>query len=141
MVNKTRLKIYGVLVGTFVLGAVAGGGASYAFAERSHRAFVAGGREMFEQRRVAALSRELDLSPEQRERVIATMKKHREQQRRITHEAFERCGAPIRAHKAQVEADIRAILSPEQQRRFDTLIDEYGDGFLHGPRRGGRPPH
>jgi Spy/CpxP family protein refolding chaperone len=140
MVNKTRLKIYGVLGGTFLLGAVAGGATSFAFAEHKHRAFVTGGREMFEQRRLAALSRELDLTEEQRARVLSTMRKHREEQRRLTRELFDRCGAPVREQKARVEAEIRAILTPDQQRRFDELVDEYGDGFLGG-RRGRRPPH
>jgi Spy/CpxP family protein refolding chaperone len=32
---------------------------------------------------------------------------------------FAACGEPVREHKRRVDEEIRAALTPEQQRRFD----------------------
>jgi Spy/CpxP family protein refolding chaperone len=100
---------------------------------------VAEGREVFERRRLSSLARELDLTDEQQTRVRSIMQRSREDRRRAMQSAFERCGDPLKSHKAKVQSDIRAVLTAEQRTRFDELIDEYGDGFLRGPGRQG--PH
>jgi Spy/CpxP family protein refolding chaperone len=141
VVNRTRLKIYGVLAGTFLLGGAAGAGASYAFAQREYRHMVVEGREMFEHRRLAALARELELTPDQRERIREVMRKQRHERHKVMKAAMERCGAPLEQHKVKAESEIRAILNPEQKQRFDALIDEYGDGFMRRPPPHGPPPH
>jgi Spy/CpxP family protein refolding chaperone len=119
MVNRTRLKAYAIVAGVFVLGALAGAGASHAFAQRDYASLVAGERDFIEHRKLRALSRELDLSSEQRERIAEILRKHRDDRRGLSRQMFERCGEPVRAHKAKVSAEIRAVLDPAQQTRFD----------------------
>jgi hypothetical protein len=141
VVNKLRVKIYAVLAGTFLLGGAAGAGASYAFAQREYRHMVVEGREMFEHRRMAALARELELTPDQQHRIRDVMRRQRQERHKLMKSAFERCGIPLEQHKARVEAEIRTILDTEQRQRFDALVDEYGDGFMRPPPRRGPHPH
>ncbi len=37
---------------------------------------------------------------------------------------MERCGQPLRDHKRDVEAQIRAELRPDQQTKYDKLTEE-----------------
>ena len=46
---------------------------------------------------------------------------------------MERCAGPLREQRARVDAEIRAVLTPEQQQRFDKLVKE------HEERKFGRP--
>ena len=70
----------------------------------------AGARET---RRLAMLSRKLDLDSDQETRI----------------------GAILREHRGQVDTEIRAVLRPDQQTRYDKLIEgRKGRGPGRGPR-------
>ena len=69
--TTNRIKAYGALAGMFVLGAVCSAGAYHAVARRGEAAMFSGDRS-FEERRVEAMSRELELSDEQRGKLLAT---------------------------------------------------------------------
>jgi hypothetical protein len=107
---KTRTKGYLVLVAVFLLGAASGGGASFAYMQKRHAAIL---RDDGGARRLAVLSRKLDLDPDQEARV----------------------GAILHDHRGQVDTEIRAVLRPDQQTRFDKLIEHRKD---HGPGRAPR---
>jgi len=59
--------------------------------------------------------------------------------------AMETCGKPLAEHKKKVDDEIRALLTPEQQQRFDQLLERQrerapwerppGAGPRRGPRR------
>ena len=110
---KTRTKGYLVLVAVFLLGAVSGGGASFAVVQRRHAAILRDDAGARETRRLAVLRRKLDLDAEQETRIRTI----------------------LRDHSGQVDTEIRAVLRPDQQTRFDTLIEQRKD---HGPARGPR---
>jgi len=46
---------------------------------------------------------------------------------------FERCGAAVRKHKAAIDTEIRAVLEPQQQKRFDELAALHRERFLYSP--------
>jgi Spy/CpxP family protein refolding chaperone len=75
--------------------------------------------------------RELDLSPEQDERARQIAERHREELEGILRETFPR----VRAVHEKIEAEVRGILTPEQQRRLDEIKAR------RPPPRGGPPPH
>jgi Spy/CpxP family protein refolding chaperone len=133
---SSRRKAYAVIAGVFVLGALAGGGATWALQERKVRDLALGERRAFEERRLEALSRELDLSSEQRAQVAAIFDKHREEKKELSRSMFERCGGPLSEAKAKMRAEIHAVLSPEQRQRYDALVRERESRMLggHGPR-------
>ena len=137
MVNAKRYKAYGALAGVFLLGSVAGASASWALSQREFRA-LAGDRSAFEKRRLHALSRELDLSDEQRDQIAAIFEKHHDERRELTRDVFEKCGEPLREHKAKLTSEIHAVLKPEQRDRYDALMREHEGRFF---KRKGRRGH
>jgi len=121
MVKSLGLRTYLIALVIFLLGGVAGAGISHALSERSQRDLVAGGFDGFERRKVRALKRKLDLSDEQVESVRRILREDREKRRKLTEEVFERCGVPLERHRGEVDERIRAVLDPEQQKRFERL--------------------
>lgn len=108
----------------FVLGAVCSAGAYHALARRGDAEFFSADRSSFEARRVEAMTRELDLTEEQRGKVLAVFQKHADEHRRLLRQEIETCGGPMTQHRERVDAEIRALLTPEQRTRFETLRTE-----------------
>jgi Spy/CpxP family protein refolding chaperone len=138
MVSR-KLKIYGMVVGIFVLGAGAGGAAGYAVATKKLADVLDSDRpEMNDARRYHALVRSLDLDGEQRKKVRAIMDRHRVTNRQLTRDMFEKCGGELHDLRTRVDAEIRGVLTEQQQQRFAQLMEKRGRHFpLGGP--GGRP--
>jgi hypothetical protein len=134
MVKVERMKAYGLLAAVFVLGVIAGGGAGWALSRRDYQDLVSGVPEAFEHRRLAALSSELDLRPEQRERIADIFRRRRGERRQLMKTTFERCGDPLRKYKAQVNTEIHAVLDPAQRQRFDLMVKEQEERFFAGRR-------
>ena len=149
----TQSKAIAILLGVFLLGGVSGGALGYAFAVRDEVERMGPDHG----RRLRAFAWELGLSPEQRERVEAIRVRHQPRMRRLMRAALDQCGGPVRAHRAEVDAEVRKILTPEQRERFDEILVSRGErGFMGrgrfqrrrhrrrgGGHRGGRrgPPH
>ena len=132
-----RLKGYSIVVSVFLVGAIAGAAAATAWVERGYADLVNDDRrDQREARRLRALSRELEFSSEQEKKVRSIMQSHREEHGRLTREMFERCGESVRKHKATIDAEIRAVLQPEQQKRFDELATLHRERFLYGSPAG-----
>ena len=129
--DRARLKGYALLLLVFVLGLLAGGAGSRAMLQRRYVHLFRDRPAVFEHRRLGALSRRLDLDDAQEDRVRLILSKYGKQRRELTREVMERCGAPVRAQKALMDAEIRALLKPEQQTRYDQLIR---DSEERGPR-------
>jgi Spy/CpxP family protein refolding chaperone len=138
MVIGTKLKIYGVVAGIFVLGAGAGAASGYAVANKRLAAVLREDRPgMGDARRFEALSDELDLTRDQRQQVRAIMERHRKENRELTRAMFEKCGDDLRSLRSRVDEEIRKVLSPEQARRFQELMEKRGNRFplgAPGPR-------
>jgi Spy/CpxP family protein refolding chaperone len=130
VVISAKLKGGLVLVGVFLLGGLAGGATARAWVQRDYAAQLTGRPgERIARRHLGALARELNLSDEQRERVRAIMDKHRSEREAVMKKLAESCGAPMREHKAKVDAEIRAVLDPEQRKRFDALLTKQRERF------------
>jgi Spy/CpxP family protein refolding chaperone len=140
MVKSAKLKGGLILVGVFVLGGLAGGAGMRAYMQRDYaEELTAGPAERLGRRHFMALSRELDLSDEQREKVREIMRKHRPEREQLMQQLAEDCGAPLGEHKAKLDAEIRSVLDPEQQKRFDALLEKQDQRFsLGGRHRGGK---
>lgn len=142
MVISSKLKVYAVVLGIFVLGAGAGGAAGFAVANRRLAEVLGGDRpSLGEARRFEAIARELDLSRDQRRQVREIMERHREENRRLMDGMFEKCGGDLQALRTRVDGEIRGVLDAEQSKRFSQLMDQRGKRFPLGmpgprPRRG-----
>jgi len=128
--DRAKLKGYGAFALVFVLGMLIGGAGSRAMLQRRYARLFRDRFAVFEHRRLGALSRRLSLDDAQEDKVRAIMSKYGEQRRALTRDIMDRCGAPLRAQKAQMDAEIRSQLRAEQQSRYDLLVR---DSNGHGP--------
>jgi Spy/CpxP family protein refolding chaperone len=142
VVNRTKYKGVVILVGVFGLGALAGGAGVHAWVHREWARDLADDpAQGFEGRRLRALTRQLDLTPAQRDQIRDIWMRKRGERARLMQRATETCAAPLQQHKAEVEAEIRAVLTPDQARRFDDLLAKQRERFpLFGPPPGHGPP-
>jgi hypothetical protein len=132
--ERTKLKGYAALLLVFTLGILLGGAGMRAMLQRRYESF-ARDPAMFERRRLGALSHRLKLDDAQRDRVRDVLGKYGKQRRALTREIMARCGAPLHEQKSRMDGELRALLRPDQQARYDQLIR---DSEAHGPPDG--PP-
>lgn len=132
--ERARIKGYGALLIVFVLGLLIGGAGSRALLQRRYAHLFRDRFSVFEQRRIGALARRLDLDDAQDQKVRAIMAKYGQERRKLTRDVLDRCGDPLRAQKAQMDTEIRALLRPDQQSRYDALVkDSNGRGPANAP--------
>ncbi|MEO8918006.1 MAG: hypothetical protein ABI488_11305 [Polyangiaceae bacterium] len=124
MMNRTKLKGYGAFALVFLLGVLAGGAGSRALLQRRYARLFKDPSAIFERRRLGALARRLDLDDAQEDRVRDIMNKYAAQRRSTTRDIMDHYGAPLRVQKAQLDAEIRAVLRPDQQARYDALLKD-----------------
>jgi hypothetical protein len=121
MASEPRWKGYAALAAAFVLGAAAGGGVAFGATQHRYARLLGERPGFFEARRAFALSRRLGLNASQQDRVRGIVEQHAERRRQLEREVFERCGDSLRAEQAAVDTEIRAVLEPDQQKRFDQM--------------------
>src|SRR5712691_9626482 len=126
MQGHTKLKIWLVLLVVFVLGGVTGaalGGLyrSRASSERPEKAM----HERFEKMR-----RELNLTDEQTKSVSAILDETRNEYRSLRAELRPRFDEP----RQKARTRIRALLTPDQQQKFDALVAQQ-DAQREGEQR------
>lgn len=125
-----RPRGYAIVLGTFVLGGLCGAGVGYAVSQRSLSALVSEDRsEARDLRRLEAFTRELDLTSDQQERVRRIVERHRPERDRQTRRMFDECGQPLLRVKEAMDAEIRTLLTPDQQRRFDAMRERRAKFF------------
>jgi hypothetical protein len=133
MVNRNNIKVLLVLVGVFAGGAGTGVAASLAWTHHRMVGFLEHGGAPHNEQRMRALQHALNLSPEQRTLVAAILERQAPERRRLMGEMMQKCGDPVRAYKAKADAEIRAVLNPGQQIRFDRLAKRQAERFFLGP--------
>jgi len=120
-----------------VLGLLIGGAGSRALLQRRYAHLFRDRFSVFEHRRLGALAHRLDLDDAQEDKVRAIMAKYGQERRELTRAMVDRCGDPLRAQKAQMDAEIRALLRSDQQSRYDALVK---DSNSHSPASGPLEP-
>jgi len=117
LTGRTRIKIWLVLLVVFVLGCATG-----AALDVLYRSRAAGPRDAHEhgdvQARFDAMRRDLNLSDEQANAVRAILDETRNEYRALRAELRPRFEEP----RLKARARIRALLTPEQQQKFDAIV-------------------
>lgn len=130
--GMTRLKIWLVVVGVFVLGCVTGASLDSLYrlkasnADRQERHGRRDKGNVFEE-----MKRDLNLTEQQATAVRAITEQSREEYRALRNEVRPR----YEAVRASARARIRALLNPEQQQRFDAKAAERDARREEGKRR------
>ena len=119
--GKTLLKVWLMVVGVFVLGCLTGASLDSAYrlrARNNERQEMRGGRdkkEVFEH-----MKRDLNLSEQQATEIRAILDQTRNEYRALRAEVRPRYDTLRQNSRAR----IRALLTPEQQQRFDAKVAE-----------------
>ena len=115
--GNARLKIWLVLLSVFALGCVTGALIDSAYRLHRHLEMHGsrGDRELFED-----LRRDLNLNDQQAAQVRAILEETQNQFRQLRVEVRPRYDAL----RQQASEKIRAVLTPEQQKRFDQIVAE-----------------
>jgi uncharacterized membrane protein len=121
-----------VLLGVFLAGGAAGAGVAH---------YLRGPRHPMRGAMLPPPLADVGLSPEQAEKARAIYERHRPEIEAVIQESFPR----VRAIQDRAEAEVRALLTPEQAVRFDAarvrrpplpVMGPHGPG----PHRAGPPP-
>jgi len=116
--GRTKLKIWLVLVAVFVLGSVTGAALTGLYRSR---AGGPDGRERAMKERFDSMRRELKLTDEQTTAVRAILDETRNEYRALHAELRPRFEEP----RQKARARIRALLTPEQQQKFDAMVAQH----------------
>ncbi len=131
--DRAKLKSYVAVLFVFLLGVLAGGASSRAMLQKRYARLFKDRFAVFENRRLGALSRRLNLDDAQEDKVRAVMSKYGEKRRELTRDIMDKCGGPLRDQKTQMDTEIRTLLRADQQPKYDKLIKD-------SERRGPPPP-
>jgi Spy/CpxP family protein refolding chaperone len=118
--GKTLLKIWLAVVGVFILGGITGFSLDSVYrmragSERSDARRKNGKEDVFER-----MKRDLDLNEQQATQIRAILDQTRDDYRQLRAEVRPRYDAV----RQNARTKIRALLTPEQQQRFDAKVAE-----------------
>lgn len=133
--NRGAWKAALVFGGVFLCGALVGGAVVKVWSERQViEELTVGPGPRFERHMLRNLVDELGLTETQEDKVRSLIQAHRPRMEQIRSELSQTCAAPMREHKAKLDAEIRAVLTPEQRERFDALMAKQRERFpMMGP--------
>lgn len=115
--GHTRLKVWLVLVVVFVLGSITGAALTGLYRSRSGSARP----ERNPHERFEKMRSELNLNDEQTKAISAILDEARNEYRALRGELRPRFEEP----RQKARARIRALLSPEQQQKFDAIVAQH----------------
>lgn len=138
MVRRRLLRPVVMLSALFVLGGVTGVFGTLAFVQSRDARSLRAGPDGFDEHRLKGLTHRLDLDDAQRVQIKALLRKNREQMREASRTMFDECGAPVKAQREALDAEMRKLLRPDQVTRYDELQKERRG--LFGPPGEGLPP-
>ena len=115
--GATRIKVWLVLLVVFLLGSITGAALSGLYRSRAG----SGHSEMSPHERFEKMRRDLNLNDEQTKAVSAILDDTRNEYRALKTELKPRFEEP----RQKARAKIRALLTPEQQQKFDALVAQH----------------
>jgi len=141
-----RITALAAVFSLFVVGVLVGGFAVHLYYAKEQRGRGDRGDRFHAERFIERLERELALTAEQRARIDEILQRARVESDELHREMVPR----VRGHMQQTRAQIRGVLTPQQQEKFDALHERYrerAEHFLlgrgqrrHGPPRRAPPP-
>ena len=141
-----RVTALASVLSLFAVGVLVGGLAVHLYYAKDQRERGDRGGRLHVGRFIERLERDLALTAEQRARIDEILQRARAESDDLQREM----GPRVRGHMQQTRRQIRSVLTPEQQEKFDALQERHrqrAEHFLlgrghrrHGPPRRVRPP-
>jgi len=120
--RRTKLMALLVLVGVFVLGALTGGGVTLLAVRHRVRTMLEGPADQMETRGlVFVLDRALNLTAEQKTQIEQIHQRHLPELNRVRRKSEPE----LAVIRGEAESEIRAVLDPQQQTKFDSMVDTF----------------
>ena len=116
--GQAKVKIWLVLVAVFVLGAVTGGALTGLYRSRASGNSGRDAHERTMKERFEKMRQELSLTDQQTTQVRAILDETRNEYKSLREELRPRFDEP----RVKARAKIRALLNPDQQKKFDALV-------------------
>jgi len=136
-VISPRLRATGTLLAVFALGAATGGAVVHYKTSRSiHHLLDASPGEARRRAMIWALDRKLSLTDAQRDRIEAILVAHAGEYAAI----YRRTEPDMAALRLRVEGEIREVLTPDQQPKFDELATKLKARHRHALGLDDNPP-
>jgi Spy/CpxP family protein refolding chaperone len=129
--GKTRLKVWLIVVGVFLLGAVTGASLNSLYRMRARGDGRQERGRPDKKDHFEEMKRDLNLSDQQATEIRAIIEQSREEYRTLRNEIEPR----NEAVRAKARARMRELLNPEQQQRFDARIAKQDARHGEGRRR------
>jgi Spy/CpxP family protein refolding chaperone len=118
--GKTLLKIWLAVVGVFILGGITGFSLDSVYRMRAGSERADGRRKNGKEDVFERMKRDLDLNEQQATQIRAILDQTRDEYRQLRAEVRPRYDAVRQSARTK----IRALLTPEQQQRFDAKVAE-----------------
>jgi Spy/CpxP family protein refolding chaperone len=118
--SQTRLKIWLVVLGVFILGGVTGAALDSVYRLKASGGRGGGGGEVRKDR-MERMKSDLNLTDSQAEQIRAILDQTRNEYQALRKEVRPRYDAL----RQQARIKIRALLTPEQQQKFDAKVAEH----------------
>lgn len=131
--GKSLLKIWLAVVGVFVLGCITGVSLDSVYRMRAGGERAGAGRKNGKEQVFEQMKRDLNLNDQQAGQIRSILEQTRDEYRQLRSEFRPRYDAV----KQNARTRIRALLSPEQQQKFDAKVAER-DARRDGDEKGGR---
>ena len=122
----TRLKIWLVVIGVFLLGGVTGAALDSVYRLKARGGGPGAHGPRNNDKRFEEMKSDLGLTDQQATEIRAVLEETRNEYRQLR----EKCRPQYDAARGAARARIRALLTPEQQQKFDAKVAE------HDARRG-----
>ncbi len=106
-----------VLVAIFVAGGISGGLVAFQIARR-HAPAPSG---VWVARRIENVTRELDLTPAQMERLRPIVKRNVEELTKLSRQSMQ----PVHEILGRMETEVSAVLTPEQRIKYEQILKEH----------------
>ena len=118
LTGQAKIKIWLVLVAVFVLGTVTGGALTGLYRSRASSGGTRDSRDRTMKDRFEKMRQELNLTDEQTTQVRAILDETRNEYKTLREELRPRFEEP----RLKARTKIRALLNPDQQKKFDALV-------------------
>lgn len=120
---NTKSRAYLMIAGFFTLGAVGGAAAGRAYTQRELAlGLFSGDHHMRETMFLDALSHELELSDEQRERVADVHRRFHGKRKELRRTQCEPCSKAMEDLHQAMDGEMSAVLDPDQTARWREMV-------------------
>lgn len=126
MINKMKLNVIAGVLVVFIAGMVLGGLVTTGFLFNKMRHFAEGSGTIRHRWLMLRMSRELDLTAEQKPRIQRILTESEQEMMQLLQRSLTEFAAIMKRQRA----DLKTVLTPEQQAKFDQTFERFRSHWM-----------